>query len=359
MDWAGIDPILSAGEPGFETDTGLLKIGDGSSLWTELNYLNADGPTGMGETGSTGSTGPTGSTGSTGSTGPTGLLSATGKNYSDYIYWDSSSNTWKAETSGRVHIGWDAATNNQGISAISIGSSAGLSDQESFSIAIGSDSGKISQGSNSVAIGAFAGHLRQHPNTIILNARGSQLNSVAPTGLYVAPIRYQAGPTGMSLCYNPVSCEVFQTDIVPPSSYTGFTGDTGPTGFTGSTGSTGFTGDTGPTGDRGFTGSTGPTGASGVVTYIITGSTPSDASPTNTGTITFSQIRDNVNPVGNGFFKYVEEDGGYVVSSWIKAGNIYYETVYGDGVGYSSVGSAVITISTPNDTPYTATFTVF
>jgi hypothetical protein len=31
--WTSINPTLSAGEPGFETDTKKLKIGDGSVAW--------------------------------------------------------------------------------------------------------------------------------------------------------------------------------------------------------------------------------------------------------------------------------------------------------------------------------------
>ena len=32
--------ILQQGEPGFEIDTGKLKIGDGATAWSQLNYLN-------------------------------------------------------------------------------------------------------------------------------------------------------------------------------------------------------------------------------------------------------------------------------------------------------------------------------
>jgi hypothetical protein len=76
--WESNDPVLLSGEPGYETDTGKLKIGDGSSLWSSLDYYHGTtGPTG--ETGSQGSTGPTGNTGSQGVTGPTGAGS-TGPN---------------------------------------------------------------------------------------------------------------------------------------------------------------------------------------------------------------------------------------------------------------------------------------
>lgn len=38
--WIEVDPILKQGEPGFEYDTGKLKIGDGITSWTLLPYIN-------------------------------------------------------------------------------------------------------------------------------------------------------------------------------------------------------------------------------------------------------------------------------------------------------------------------------
>jgi hypothetical protein len=66
---------------GYETDTKKLKVGDGTTLWTGLSYINigSTGPTGpLGPTGPSGTTGPTGPSGPTGSTGPTGLSGPTG-----------------------------------------------------------------------------------------------------------------------------------------------------------------------------------------------------------------------------------------------------------------------------------------
>ena len=37
--WLELNPILQQGEPGFEIDTGKLKIGDGVHTWTELLYV--------------------------------------------------------------------------------------------------------------------------------------------------------------------------------------------------------------------------------------------------------------------------------------------------------------------------------
>ena len=37
--WTATNPILFAGEAGFETDTGKFKIGDGTSVWSALYYF--------------------------------------------------------------------------------------------------------------------------------------------------------------------------------------------------------------------------------------------------------------------------------------------------------------------------------
>lgn len=72
--------VLLAGEPGVETDTGKMKIGNGSTPWENLPYsvgvVGATGP--QGETGFIGSSGPTGPSGATGPTGPSGPQGATG-----------------------------------------------------------------------------------------------------------------------------------------------------------------------------------------------------------------------------------------------------------------------------------------
>ena len=37
--WTSNDPILLEGEIGYETDTGKMKIGDGTTAWTSLDYF--------------------------------------------------------------------------------------------------------------------------------------------------------------------------------------------------------------------------------------------------------------------------------------------------------------------------------
>ena len=58
--WNTGNPVLLSGEPGYSTDTGELKIGDGVNTWASLPTYNGIGPTGA--------TGPTGAVGA-GTTG--------------------------------------------------------------------------------------------------------------------------------------------------------------------------------------------------------------------------------------------------------------------------------------------------
>jgi hypothetical protein len=60
--WTAANPVLAGGEPGYETDTGKFKVGNGAAAWTALAYSSGV----MGPTGATGATGTTGATGATG-----------------------------------------------------------------------------------------------------------------------------------------------------------------------------------------------------------------------------------------------------------------------------------------------------
>lgn len=39
--WQEANPILRLGEPAYSTDVNKLKIGDGASLWSEIDYLDS------------------------------------------------------------------------------------------------------------------------------------------------------------------------------------------------------------------------------------------------------------------------------------------------------------------------------
>lgn len=45
--WMAVNPVLQTGEPGVETDTGKLKIGNGVSHWLQLGYLSGEGTPGV------------------------------------------------------------------------------------------------------------------------------------------------------------------------------------------------------------------------------------------------------------------------------------------------------------------------
>ena len=70
-DWQNSEEILLAGELGVESDTGKVKVGDGTSRYTDLQYLT--GPKGeQGDQGPRGNPGPQGPRGNTGPPGPRG-----------------------------------------------------------------------------------------------------------------------------------------------------------------------------------------------------------------------------------------------------------------------------------------------
>lgn len=100
--WADFNPVLHTGEIGFETNTGLFKIGRSNLQWNDLDYNEGpNGPEGpsayevaveegfvgdveawleslVGPAGPTGEAGPAGATGPVGPDGPAGPTGPTG-----------------------------------------------------------------------------------------------------------------------------------------------------------------------------------------------------------------------------------------------------------------------------------------
>jgi len=70
--WTSVNPVLSQGEPGYETDTGKIKYGDGSSHWSALSYSAGS------SAGGSGAQGPQGPQGLQGPQGPQGIMGYTG-----------------------------------------------------------------------------------------------------------------------------------------------------------------------------------------------------------------------------------------------------------------------------------------
>jgi len=75
-DWADLDPVLAPGEPGVETDTGITRIGDGVTPFTQLpDNIGPQGETGdVGPQGEQGPQGDVGLQGPQGGTGDTGVI---------------------------------------------------------------------------------------------------------------------------------------------------------------------------------------------------------------------------------------------------------------------------------------------
>lgn len=76
-EWAAANPTLLAGEPGYETDTGRFKVGDGTTAWNSISYSSGvqgpQGPQGAaGDPGPQGYQGPQGQQGFQGSQGNQG-----------------------------------------------------------------------------------------------------------------------------------------------------------------------------------------------------------------------------------------------------------------------------------------------
>jgi hypothetical protein len=205
--WTANNPVLLSGEPGYETDTKKLKIGDGVSVWSSLNY------------------------------------------YPDFEYIGSS---LIPATGGVYDIG--ATGGYEWRDLYLSGNTIYLGD--STISAVGS-----SIAMDSILLGGPTGS-----GGVVLSATGGQINingnpAIGPTGAT------GFGPTGSVGVTGPTG----SGGVTGPTGSVGVTGEVGPTGSAGVTGEVGPTGEIGPTGNPGaggtgantFYGSqtiTGPTG---------------------------------------------------------------------------------------------------
>ena len=85
---------------------------------------------------------------------------AFGKNDSDYMYWDSVSESWRADGS-KVHVGSAAGQTQQGEQAVAIGANAGNKKQKQYAVSVGSAAGQTDQSFETVAVGWNAGNDNQ------------------------------------------------------------------------------------------------------------------------------------------------------------------------------------------------------
>lgn len=118
-DWQNSEEILLAGELGVESDTGKVKVGDGTSRYTDLQYLT--GPKGAtGERGPQGQIGPRGERGPQGATGETGPRGEKGDSVTvQSTQWLDNGNTQITFSDGNtaeVQKGKDGTVSLEGLS---------------------------------------------------------------------------------------------------------------------------------------------------------------------------------------------------------------------------------------------------
>jgi len=227
--WTAANTVLAAGEWGYETNTGLLKVGNGTSGWNALPYYNTIGPTGVtGYTGPTGM-GATGLTGNTGSTGPTGTTGPTGR-------------------------GATGSTGNTGSTG-----STGPTGSTGATGALGNTGSTGTTGSTGSTGPTGQGATGNTGNT-------GDTGNTGPTGPGSTGNTGTTGPTGQQGLQGPQGIQGPQGPQGPAGEKgcTGPTGMQGPTGKDGQATNTGATGPAGQTGPTGIVGPTGPGGGGGI-----------------------------------------------------------------------------------------------
>jgi hypothetical protein len=129
--WTSANPTLTAGEQGFETDTGKVKIGNGSTAWNSLGYIGAGTVTSI-----TAGTGLSGGTITT--TGTIAIDTATTVDVST-----AQTLTNKTLTDPKINLAFDAETasytavlaNNGQVVTMSVGSANNFSIPTNASVA--------------------------------------------------------------------------------------------------------------------------------------------------------------------------------------------------------------------------------
>ena len=144
--WTSNNPILALGETGWETDTGRVKLGDGSTTWTNLQY--AVGGAGRGIGGAI-------------AIGTECISSAYAGCCNNSIAIGAGAGACCRSSGPSIAIGHDAGKKCQQGSAIAIGRWAGACCQEMNTVAIGRYAGQCYQNYGSVAVGKYAGNYGQ------------------------------------------------------------------------------------------------------------------------------------------------------------------------------------------------------
>ena len=150
--WSSANPTLSQGEPGIETNTGKMKVGNGSAAWNCLPYLVACGSCTTWNTlgDKNGACGPC----------SVALGHEAGNAQSSY---------------GAIAIGPYAGYQSQGYCSVAIGPCAGQNIQGVDATALGPYAGSNLQSQGATAVGCSAGYTNQGPYSVAIgynSARG-------------------------------------------------------------------------------------------------------------------------------------------------------------------------------------------
>ena len=116
-----------------------------------------------------------------------------GKYYSDYVYWNTGTNSYDVDSTGTVHLGSNAGSISQGPVGIAIGDSAGYQYQQNGAIAIGPGAGYSNQGTGAIALGDAAGFYNQSSDAIAIGYQAAQFDQLEKSIV----IGYQAGNVGV------------------------------------------------------------------------------------------------------------------------------------------------------------------
>ena len=256
--WIAAYPtVLRAGEPGIESDTYKMKVGDGVTEWQALKYFLMNGPTGAsGVTGPTGASGVTGPTGASGVTGPTGASGVTGPTGASGVTGPTGASGVTGPTGASGVTGPTGASGVTGPTGASgINGSTGASGVTGPTGASGVTG---PTGASGVTGPTGASGVTGPTGASGVTGPTGASGVTGPTGASGV-----TGPTGASGVTGPTGA----SGVTGPTGASGVTGPTGASGINGSTGASGVTGPTGAsgvTGPTGASGVTGPTGASGV-----------------------------------------------------------------------------------------------
>ena len=239
--WTSNNPVLEAGQLGYETDTLKFKLGDGTTAWTSLSYA----------------TGGTGVTGPTGPTGAGGVLAYYGS------FYDSTTQTLTSTTGAQaVNIGSTFEASGVSLQSSSqvkfsyagtytVTFSAQLSNTnaaiQTARLWIRKNGTDVADSNSVVDVpgthGGVDGHILATVNYVATFATNDYIQvywNGTNTSLSIEQLPSATGPVRPAVpSIILTACQITYQGVTGPTGPTGASGATGPTGPTGATGAAG------------------------------------------------------------------------------------------------------------------------